>query len=84
MEANGKLEYRNINEDGEIDGFESIRAELDRLEKYLQNSNSVDVFIQNKVYKMIQDEIAELSKEGNLNLGKLDSDGRFIPTKIPT
>lgn len=84
MEANGKLEYRNINEDGEIDGFESIRAELDRLEKYLQNSNSVDVFIQKKIYEMVQNEIAELSKEGNLNLGKLDSDGRFIPTKIPT
>lgn len=84
MEVNGKLEYRNINEDGEIDGFESIREELDRLEKYLQKSNSVDIFIQNKIKKMVEDEIAELSKEGNLNLGKTDQDGRFIPTKIPT
>ena len=84
MEANGKLEYRNINKDGEIDGFESIREELDRLEKYLQKSNSVDIFIQKKIQKMVEDEIAELSKEGNLNLGKLDQDGRFIPTKIPT
>jgi hypothetical protein len=72
MEANGKLEYRNINKDGEIDGFESIREELDRLEKYLQKSNSVDIFIQKKIQKMVEDEIAELSKEGNLNLGKLD------------
>ena len=83
IDDKGKIEIRNLRSDSnDLDGYEYVRKFLNNLESKLTDE-MLNKFITLKIRNMTASEMKKLSEPGNLKLGHIDVDGKFVPTKIP-